>query len=345
MNKNRQICVVKTIVLALIFFNTPALATEIWYEDNNLARADGMPVDFMDKFYHPESFVKATGYIDVYMVRIGVLQVMNNEFLGKVFNNYLKKNNIRLALDVGGATLAQLKNRVKILNNEITQLKRLKELGLQVDYVSLQSALSKQIKAGKNIVDYSISKRIEDVIVYAKAVRAIYPQAAIGIIDALPSNGKAYKQPYSMLKEALAREGIKLSYIHLDIPFDIPREGWRGITWEKIREVETYVEDELGIKFGFLATSSKGGHISSKAFHERVIASLECYSGATGTPSDFIIASWFPYPQKTIPENLTNNDYPAMRTVLEFGHKLESIEKGAIRSMRQSDWRAMCTSK
>ena len=260
------------------------------------------------------------------------------------FHRYLEKNNIKLAINAGGATWAQAGARGKVATNELGLLKRLQGLGVKVDYMSLQSVLSKPLKADGQKVDYPMSMRIEGIVKYSKAVRAIYPQVEIGIIDALPSHGKDYQQPYLQLQKALTQEGLELSYIHLDMPFEVIKEQQHGITWQRVRDVERYVEDELRVKFGLLATSSKGGHSSSKAYHHSVMAELMCYSWADGTPHDFIIASWFPYPEKTIPETATGDDYPTMRTVKEFGQQLDRIEKNGARSVfaGQSSWGAMC---
>ena len=76
------------------------------------------------------------------------------------------------------------------------------------------------------------------------------------------------------------------------------------------------------------------------------MAALECYAGAGGTPGDFIIASWFPHPRDTVPESAAGDDYPAMRTALEFGRRLERMEKAgpswAVQRSRQPEWHALC---
>lgn len=323
----------------------PSLAVDVWYEDNNLGKAGNMPTDFVEKFRQPESFSQATKYIRVYMVRAQVMDAMDDQFLATSFNQYLKGNNIKLAIDAGGATWAQAQGRKQVARNELALLVRLKGLGVKVDYISLQSTLGKPLKIDGQTMDYPMSMRIEDVVRYSKAVRAIYPQVEIGIIDDLPSHGKEYQQPYRQLKNALTREGLDISFIHLDMPFDLIKEHHQGLTWQRVREVEQYVEDELHVKFGLLATSRKGGYTSSKAYHHSVMAVLMCYSWADGTPHDFIIASWFPYPEKTIPETATGDDYPTMRTVKEFGHQLDRIEKNGAGSVfaGQSSWGAMCS--
>jgi len=332
-------------IIALVFAVVSAAATaaDIWYEDNNLGRANGMPPDFASKFSQPESFSQASQYLRVYMVRTNVLDAMSDEFLAGSFHPYLTKNNIKLAIDAAGATWMQASGRKILADREIRLLQRLRRLGMQVDYVSLQSVLSKPLVIDGVTVDYPMSKRIKDAVTYAKSVRKIYPQAQTGIIDAIPSHVEDYRQPYLLLKNAMAKGGGALSYIHLDMPFDIPREQLLGITWPQARAVESYVEEVLGIRFGFMTTSAKGGRASSKAFHERVLAAQECYLGAGGTPTDFIIASWFPFPQATIPETATGDDYPAMRTVLEYGRQLDRIERRGGLTMGQPGWDAMCT--
>lgn len=324
-----------------------ALAADLWYEDNNLGKGGGMPPDFVEKFHQPDSFRQATRYINVYLMRANVLEKLDDQFLTTLFLPYLRGNNIKLAINAGGATWAQKQGRELVFNREIDLLKRLKRLGVQVDYISLQSVLSKPLRINREKVDYPLSKRIEDVVAYSKAVREIYPRAAIGIIDALPSHGEDYRQPYRLLKDAMAREKIALSYIHLDISFNAVMQGYKGVTWQTIKEVESYVEEDLGLHFGYFTKSRLGGQTSSRAFHQGVMAALECYAGAGGTPRDFIVASNFRHPQKTIPETATGDDYPFMRTVLEFGRQLERMEKAgpswAAQRGREPGWRAMCT--
>ena len=334
-------------IIALVFAVVSAAATaaDIWYEDNNLGRANGMPPDFASKFSQPESFSQASQYLRAYMVRTNVLDTMSDEFLAGSFHPYLTRNNVKLSLDAAGATWMQAPGRKTIANREIRLLERLKRLGMQVDYVSLQSVLSKPLVTDGVTVDYPMSKRIKDAVTHAKSVRKIYPQAQIGIIDAIPSHVEDYRHPYLLLRNALAKERIALSYIHLDMPFDIPREQLLGITWPQVRAVESYVEDVLGVRFGFMTTSAKGGRASSKEFHERVLAAQECYLGAGGTPTDFIIASWFPNPQTTIPETATGDDYPAMRTVLEYGRQLDRIERRGGVTIDRPGWIPKCSTQ
>lgn len=332
--------------MVVLFFaaavSASSLAADLWYEDNNLGSPRGMPADFVEKFRSPDSFRQATGLIRVYLVRANVLERLDDQFLGTVLAAYLKENRIRLAMDAGGATWAQMSARVSVFHREIALLERLKGLGIEVHHISLQSVLSKPLRIRGERVDYPLDKRLEDVVAYAKAARAVYPGVEIGIIDALPTHGAEYKEPYRRLKDALSRENIGLGYIHVDMPFDLIHDQRRGASWRTLREVERFVEDELNLRFGLLATTAKGGRSSGKAFHEGVMSMLECYRGMQGTPGDFIIASWFAHPVKTIPETASGDDYPAMRTVLEFGRRLDQMKKSGMSGPARPDRPAQC---
>ena len=341
--------------VALAIFLLQALTTAaglaaplLWYEDNNLGRAGGMPPDFIEKFHRPETFLEASRHIDVYMIRANVLAKLDDAFLTTLLEPYLRGNRIKLAVDATGVVWAQAPGRDKAFAANIQLLDRLKRLGIDVHYISLQSVLSKPLVRAGRTIEYPLGKRNQDVIVFARASRSIYPRAEIGIIDALPSHGKDYRRPYRQLRDAMSREGLNLSYIHVDMPFEIPHELQLGVTWQTLREVERYVEEELDLQFGFFTTSRTGGNISSRAFHDRVMAALECYTGAMGTPRDWLIASWFPHPRKTIPENVTGDDYPVMRTVLAFGRRLEVMSQAgysAAPRIYEPAWRTLCTTE
>ena len=66
----------------------------LWYEDNNLGRAGGMPADFIEKFHRPETFQEASRHIDVYMIRASVLRKVDDAFITTLLEPYLRKNNI-----------------------------------------------------------------------------------------------------------------------------------------------------------------------------------------------------------------------------------------------------------
>jgi len=325
-------------------------SAEIWYEDNNLGTTTEMPVDFVEKFRQPERFQEASHHIRVYLLRTHWLDKMNDDFFTSLLIPYLQKNNIKLALNSPGAIWYGAKPRAQErFDADIDLLKRLKRLGVHVDYISMQSILSKPLRRagrGSEIVEFPIDRRVAGAVAFARAAREVFPSVAFGIIDALPGKGLEYKEAYRRLADALREAGIGLAYIHVDVSFDVARTGRNGVTWASLREAERYVENDIGVQFGVFAVSRKGGRRSSKAFHDASIEMLQCYAGSRGTPRDYIIASWFPHPETTIPETATGDDYPMMRTVLDFGRQLDRIKTAgeAWVAQRQSDtsWLRQC---
>jgi hypothetical protein len=275
------------------------------------------------------------------MFRSVHLQKLSDDELVNLVFPYLERNRIQMALNTGGATFAQAAGRDRVVDRDLEQLQRIKDLGGTVDYVSLQSALSKPLRREGEKIEYPMDRRLEDVVAFASAAREIFPGAAIGVIDALLSHGSDYREPYRQLKAALAEEGLPLSYIHLDISFDAPRTGRYGVTWDSIAEMEDFIEGELGAEFGIFAKSRRAGQRSSEDFHHRVIDVYECYSGAGGTPSAYILAGNFAFPNRAIPED--GPDYTAMRTVLEFGELLEE-QAPALREGDQA-WNSQCVGR
>jgi len=318
--------------------NTSAVGTELWYEDNNLGKAGKMPVDFIDKFNNIDSFAKASHFIKVYMVRSNLLNQLDDQFLSDKFIPYLKKNNILLALDVGGATWMPPFNRISTFKYQEDQLKRLKKLGAVVSFISMQGALGK-LTESQDVVNPE-ENRIKDVVDYSKLMQEIYPQVQIGIITSIGQSA-GYRRLFLKGQKAMDNAGVPLAYMHLDMPFHIPKTHMRGVTWQKIRDFESFVENEMGIKFGMLTTSRLGGRSSDKEFHDDVLSSMQCYASFGGSPSTYLLMSWFAHPIKTVPENAIGDDYPAMRTMLDLGTTLEKIDRGELLS--KSTWQSTCT--
>lgn len=347
MNFVRIACVVG---LAVPLLGTSVPAATIWYSDNNLGRAGQVPADFVEKFRKPETFARATRHIDVYMLLATVLARMDDAFLTQLLFPYLENNRIKLAINAGGATwLSANPRRQALFEHEIELLERIKRLGGLVDYISLQSVLSKPRRDGGpdgEGTDFSMADRIRGAVVYAQAARRIFPDVAIGIIDALPAKGMDYRDAYRQLAEALQAAGVTLSYVHLDISFDAARQSRYGTDWAQIREIERYLEHDLKVQFGLFAKSRRAGQQSSAAFREAALASVRCYAGSGGTPREYVFASWFKYPDKTIPETATGDDYPAMRILLELGDELKKIEQGGAAWVAQQQsnpaWMSRC---
>ena len=107
-----------------------------------------------------------------------------------------------------------------------------------------------------------------------------------------------------------------------NIPCEIPEEGINGMSWEKVKDVEVFVQEEIGCKFGLICTSRKAGYKSDRAYHETVLKALERYKSVGGILDQYLIMSWFPHPLRSIPENAPEDEFPTMKTLLEFYKKI-----------------------
>jgi hypothetical protein len=185
----------------------------------------------------------------------------------------------------------------------------------------LQSVLSKPVREEGRVVEYPMQQRIEDVVDYAKTVRERLPDVQLEIIDALPTNALDYRDPYGWLAAALAEEDLELNFVHLDGTYEPPQEGAR-ITWEGVKEVESFVKADIGARFGFICTSRTGGEASDEAWNDNVLDVPRQYASVDGSPNEYVVMSWFPHPGSTIPESAGPGRFPDAKMVLSFAREL-----------------------
>ncbi len=307
----------------------------LWYEDNNTGRAGGMPPDFKEKFYRPDLWAHAREATDVYYVRATTLlnpeNSLDDSFLEGYFVPVLEESGVEIALDAVGANFlhAHPATAAGRIERELALVEKLGAMGGRVGYVALQSVLSKPLREEGRIVEYPMQQRIEDVVEYAKTAQEWLPDVEIGIIDALPTKGLEYRDPYGRLAAALGNEGLGLDFVHLDCPYEIPQEGAK-ITWEGVKEVESFVREDVGARFGFVCTSRTGGETSDEAWNDNVLDAPRRYAEADGLPDEYVIMSWFPHPGSSVPESAGPGRFPDTKTVLSFARELDHYggEKG-----------------
>jgi hypothetical protein len=307
-----------------------SFAQEIWYEDNNLGKAGAVPSDFFYKFENPTSWQQVRNNLNVYMLRANILDLpeMNESFLENRLKPLTEKDGIKIAIDSSGVTWSGCKDRSKSINTELDAMARMRRMGLQVHYLSLQSLISKPFRTEGKTKDDEVAcpldNRVRGGVEYVKKFKAIYPEAVVGIIDALPSHGDPYKEAYKYATDVFRASGVPLGYIHLDVTAEMIRKGVHGLSWPKILEVESYVK-RLGLKFGLIFTSRMFGNKSDEAFFKAVLEELEDYLQAGGKADHYIIASWFPYPKQSVRRAQDPpGGYPITDAVVEFSTRLKT---------------------
>lgn len=300
----------------------------MWYEDNNLGKAGYFPADAKDKFIDSQSWQISRKKMDVYLIRANALYMRKNGltdyFLKHKMFKTLKASHIKLALDVRGATLTQMSDkRKKIRTKELKLIEKIESMGMHIDSINFQSALSKSSKKfqRKNAsVDYAMEKRIEDIVSYARIVHRKFPHIRFGLIDALPTKGYAYKTPYTLLVKSMQKAHLTLHHIILDLPYDFIEKHWRGMTWEKAIEVEKFVKNDLHLEYGKIYHDSKAGKTSDRLFFNHVMKMATRYKKEGGAPDYCLLMSWYSHPTYTIPET---EKYTQMYTFLELAKQLE----------------------
>lgn len=79
----------------------------------------------------------------------------------------------------------------------------------------------------------AMAEAVDSATEMAAMARERLPDVEIGIIDALPTKGRDYRDPYGQLAAALGEDGLELGFLHLDCPYQHPQQGvW--ITWEGV---------------------------------------------------------------------------------------------------------------
>jgi len=277
-----------------------------WYEDNNGGIAAGLPDDFERMFTEPDSWKELRSQIDVYYIRgntlAAVIEKYGEGFIKDHFVKVLKDDDIVLAIDNPGP--------------HQKTLPLLKRCGADIGYIALQSTISKiraddYKKDGGRLVAERINQAADEII----ALKKLYPGVQAGLIDATPTKGRDYVAPYHELARRLSENGTSLDFIHLDCPEEIATEA-KTITWDKVFEVEAFVRDELKIPFGFICTSATGGRSSDEAFYKNVLEIPAHYRGHQ--PDHFIVMSWFPHPQHSLPEKPPSGEYSMTKTALDL---------------------------
>lgn len=304
--------------------STSVFAYEIWYQDNSFARGRTLPIDFVHRFENPQSWAAAREQLDVHMFRANVFRFpeFTDEFLETKLVPQLRGDGIRVAIDTAAPLFSGCRDRSARFDFEFETMHRLKAKGVGVSYVSLQSILSKpdQPEAGG---ECPLVDRIQGGIDYAKRFVVIHPEAEVGLIDALPSHGKPYREAYKLARDMFRKAGVPLRYIHLDISADQVIRGDHGLTWQRVVEVEHYVK-KLGLKFGIYLKSRRAGQSSDEAFYESSVKAMESYLAAGGDADHYVISSWFKHPTRTIRDpKLPGAQYPATDLILEFSSRLQ----------------------
>lgn len=283
-------------------------AVEIWYEDNNMRVAGGLPDDFFERYEEGtlSQWAVSRSMMDTYYLRQNTFR---NHFRGnsgfqQMMADAHNAEGTTLAYDCVTATWAHHRNDYETpdFTSTINDLNELIQNGFVLSHIGLQSVLSKPAPDGAT---YDLEWRIQDVVEFMNQVRPEFPAVKIGIICAAPAHGSPYESWYMQLRNAVVEAGHTLDFIHLDIPFSYPRNGINGLSWSKLVEIENFIRNTLSAEVGMVCTDNTGGMESSNLWRHYVLDGVENYIDAGGRPDALMLFSWYDYPTETIPDALT----------------------------------------
>jgi hypothetical protein len=300
----------------------------LWYSPSNAHLAGGSLPDFLDIFEQANQWTHARQMTGVLYLRASTLRKWSEgDFIETSLIPRLHEWNMRLALDVNGATWASCwADRSAKLNPDVRLIDRIIAGGGHIDYVALQSVLSKPLpnplpdSMSVNCPPYTMRDRYQDVIWYTQEIRQRYPNIQVGLIDALTAHGNDTISIFRALQQALEAESLFLDFVHFDHPYH-HGESNSNRSWHALALAESYAREELGWSTGINYVSSTGASLSEQRYHDDVLASRVNFIAAGGRPDWNIINSWYTIPRTELPENAVNS-YPMTRILKDMGEAI-----------------------
>jgi len=292
-----------TIIFVLLSFNLHS--QEFWYEDSNIGVAAGFPNDFAEMWRQPCMWQDIRSKTDVYMIRGISLSNFVNQYGEKFLTDTLAKvlvdNGLSLAIDNPPSNFEHLYNL-------------LTGAGVNITHIAIQSALSRPREFSPRY-NPELELRIGEVKSQILQFEKFAPNAQYGIIDARPTKGWDYEYAYRRLKKVLRNGGSNLDFIILDCPYGFPKYG-NNLTFQTLKNIESYVKDNLNLNYGFIITDNFGGKHSEQSFHDGVLDyGRDCIANGLN-PDYYILMSWYAYPKNALPEKPLRGGYSMTKTGL-----------------------------
>ena len=293
----------KLLATFLLFLSLTANA-ELWYQPNNVGVAGGLPVDFSQSVNSPNQWNEALKNIDVYYLRLSSARKANPADLVKLAQ-ILKRYNIKTAIDTPSATWANCRNG-RDYSRDILNIQELISVGFDVQYIGLQSVLSKPYKNNdgmcneyRTTLSSNIIPRYIDLLTYFQQVQPQFPNIKIGLIDALIAKESYYKIAYRDIANGLVHRGYKLGFVHIDLPIKYyPTQ----VSYSQLTDLSRYLTS-LNVSQGMFVVSSIGGRGGViEASNRKVEGLLKLLRNGVNY-TDWISGAWYPHPAKSLPDS------------------------------------------
>jgi hypothetical protein len=140
--------------------------------------------------------------------------------------------------------------------------------------------------------------------------------------------GEHYHTLFPRLQSELKKHNFDLDFIILDTStehsFGLQHPGL--MEYPQILELESFIQEDLGIKFGINLVSFEGGNTSEKMFYDRCLEFAKEYKKRGGNPDYYFSETWYRYPWRVLPENSPDPQYSQTKVFLDVS-KIVAKEK------------------
>ena len=292
---------------------------ERWYEDNNLAETSGIPDDFLSR-YQPEkleSWRRARETMDVFKLSTSAY---SRHLMGKpaLLRRFAAAHRgTPVCLDDTSATWAHHRSAQPTYAGSMGVIESLQRNGVDVRYVSLQSVLDKPTP---DRTFYPMAKRVQDVVGYVRTCKARFPNIRVGILDAMPSHGRAdWSTAYTMVRNALRQAGLSLDFFILDMPMSwAMKPGYM----DKLYQVQRFVQTQMRWRFGWTVTLGLPGAPTDAEYRTQLLAGLRSYLERGGGADFMAVMSWSKQPRRSAPDSISIQSPTTTSMFREVDHRL-----------------------
>ncbi|BAN01119.1 hypothetical protein [Ilumatobacter coccineus] len=200
---------------------------------------------------------------------------------------------------------------------EIENAARLRDLGITPAAYAIEQPFSYGHRLDTpGACRYELERVLDEVVAWAGELRAIFPEVAIGSIEALWDRPTTTPDDFAIWIDAYtAAMGEPPAFQHVDVNWAIP--GWP----ETLRGIEEVVESR-GVPFGPLYNGS--GQATNDEWIAQTMQHISTYELMHGgTPGHVTIQSWNSQPDRGLPETETSamthliNRYAGARPTFE----------------------------
>lgn len=270
----------------------------------------------------------------------------------KALVDALKQNDIQFAVESIGTEYYEPgeSSGEKSAQDQLEKLSVLYKVGGTCHHMTLDGSVNKLMfpEGTAKGID-SVEECVDQMIEFMRIVRKSHPETRIYELTNFPNWGwkgePAYRTPtgnkmgygdYFPVLQAIIKKsreaGMPIDGVTVDNPYGYATgvisveaeakvmEDTSVIDWmSRVRELEDYVKSE-GLEFNLIINDQAGGYTSNEAFYHETIKFYDAYTAAGGSPTRYIIESWYKYPDIVVPE--------------DSGYSLTALTKAIIERVR-----------